>query len=111
MLGLSFIGQAILIDIHNLWLCRKSSLFINLIPTLGFPPLHYMLGANLGFTFVRRGLCDATIMQMSPSMTDQPQACFTLIVRPFGRAFLSWVTERRGRETDRRQFHTESHLT
>ena len=38
------------------------------------------------------------------------KACFTLIVRPFGRAFLSWVTERRGRETDRRQFHTESHL-
>ena len=39
------------------------------------------------------------------------KACFTLIVRPFGRAFLSWVTERRGRETDRRQFHTKSHLT
>ena len=39
------------------------------------------------------------------------KACFTLIVRPFGRVFLSWVTERRGRETDRRQFHTESHLT
>ena len=36
---------------------------------------------------------------------------YTLIVRPFGRAFLSWVTERRGRETDRRPFHTESHLT
>ena len=39
------------------------------------------------------------------------KACFTLIVRPFGRAFLSWVKERRGREADRRQYHTESHLT
>ena len=39
------------------------------------------------------------------------KACFTLIVRPVGRAFLLWVTERRGREADRRQFHTESHLT
>ena len=39
------------------------------------------------------------------------KACFTLIVLPFGRAFLSWVTERRGREADRRQFHSESHLT
>ena len=44
-------------------------------------------------------------------MLHRLKACFTLIVRPFGRAFLSWVTERRGRETDRRQFHTESHLT
>ena len=39
------------------------------------------------------------------------KACFTLIVQPFGRAFLSWVTERRGLETDLRQFHIESHLT
>ena len=39
------------------------------------------------------------------------KACFTLNVRPFVRAFLAWVTERRGRETDRRQFYTESHLT
>ena len=42
--------------------------------------------------------------------TDQlrGKACFTLIVLPFGRAFLSWMTECRGRETDRRQFHTEN---
>ena len=39
------------------------------------------------------------------------KTCFTLIVRPFDLAFLSWVTERRGFEADRRQFHTESHLT
>ena len=39
------------------------------------------------------------------------KACFTLIVRPFDRALLSWETERRDREAERRQFHTESHLT
>ena len=39
------------------------------------------------------------------------KACFTFIVRPFGLAFLSRVTERRGRETDFRQLRTESHLT
>ena len=52
-------------------------------------------------------------VSQSPRMHRElvAKACFTLIVRPFGRAFLSWVTERRGRETDRRQFHTESHLT
>ena len=41
---------------------------------------------------------------------ETAKACFTLIIQPFGRAFLSWVTERRGCETDRRQFHTQSHL-
>ena len=32
-----------------------------------------------------------------------PKDCFTLIERPFDRAFLLWVTERRGCEADRRQ--------
>ena len=36
------------------------------------------------------------------------KACFTFILQPFVHAFLAGVTERRDREADRRQFHTES---
>ena len=41
-------------------------------------------------------------------MRNGLKACFKLIVRPIGCAFLSWETECRDREADRRQFHTES---
>ena len=61
------------------------------------------------FTAVKIAVC--CMGMFSKWLPSEAKACFTLIVRPFGRAFLSWVTERRCRETDRRQFHTESHLT
>ena len=51
-------------------------------------------------------MCD--LVHNVETISHLSKACFTLIVRPFDRAIVSWVTERGGREADRRQFHTKS---
>ena len=81
------------------------SLRLRTMPKFPFPCLRYRT------VFGSRRVAVASTILFNSKLYKKfknRKACFTLIVPPFVRAFLPQVTERRDREADHRQFHTES---